>query len=99
MPRNTVGLKRDAGPGRPKGSKDKFPRSFRKIAAEFCAKHQADLATAMQAAIKEPGERVRMMGVLASLERQQIDLNIPKVPLFTLPVGVMPSVNPSPDQE
>jgi hypothetical protein len=92
LPRNTSGLKRDAGPGRPKGSKDKVTRSFRGIAAEFCAKHKNDLAKAMQEAIKEPGERVRMMGVLASLERQQIDLNTTQVPIFALPPGAQPSV-------
>jgi hypothetical protein len=27
--RNTSGLKRDAGPGRPKGSKDRIPKSFK----------------------------------------------------------------------
>jgi hypothetical protein len=30
---------------------------------------------------------------------QSVDLNVQKVPLFTLPVGVMPAVNPSSDQE
>lgn len=30
MPRNTSGLKRDAGPGRPKGSRDKHPRSAKR---------------------------------------------------------------------
>ena len=29
MPRNTSGLKRDAGPGRPPGAKDKVPKSFK----------------------------------------------------------------------
>jgi hypothetical protein len=97
LPRNTSGLKRDAGPGRPKGSKDKVPRSFRGIAAEFCAKHKHDLATAMQEAIKEPGERVRMMGVLASLERQQIDLNTQDMRLFV--VTTTPAVHKQQDSQ
>ena len=39
MPRNTSGLKRDAGPGRPKGSRNKIPPSlklsFRKVCEEI----------------------------------------------------------------
>lgn len=91
MARNTTGLRR-GGPGRPKGSKDKVPRSFRKIAAAFCAAHADDIASAMAKALKVKGERTKLLSVLAALEPKEIDVKTPG-PLFA--VGTMPDVHPA----
>jgi hypothetical protein len=40
--RNTSGLKRDAGPGRPKGSKDKVPRTARAAVTALIERLGAD---------------------------------------------------------
>lgn len=74
MPRNTSGLKRDAGPGRPKGSRDKYPRSFRKLAEQFCEDHGKDIWDGMKADIDDKQNRPRLLAILASLEQKRMQL-------------------------
>ena len=45
MAHNTSGLKRDAGPGRPKGSKDRIPKSFKASIAKAYAELAAEEPT------------------------------------------------------
>lgn len=70
MPRDTSGLKRDAGPGRPKGSKDSIPKSVkasvRSVLEEVAQQHQADIKTAIVKGINaKPPASLRYLEVMA----------------------------------
>jgi len=59
--------------GRPKGAKDKAPRSFRTLAREVVAEYDADLKRALLEGCTGK-HAYRYLAILASLERQQVEL-------------------------
>jgi hypothetical protein len=79
MPRRKFQKGQSGNPkGRPRGVVEKVPRTFRRIALQFCEENADDILGALKKAIKEPGERIRALAVVASVEKQQVEHSAPK---------------------
>lgn len=63
--------------GRPRGAKDKTPRTFRRLARAFMEGHEADIAAALARGVKSKDAH-RYLAILASLEKQHVELEMPE---------------------
>lgn len=85
MPRKPFEKGKSGNPkGRPPGIPEKTPRTLRRLAAQFLEEHGKDVIDAMKQGIATKGERVRVLAVLASLEKQHVEHSAPKGGTFVL---------------
>jgi hypothetical protein len=87
----------NAGKGRPKGVPNKTTAALKDLILQALA-NKGGVAYLELQADENPNAFLALVGRVLPVQLKEGG-DHPKVPLFTLPVGVMPSVNPSPDQE
>lgn len=59
--------------GRPKGAKDKLPRTFRALAAEILAEAPDDVKSSLLAGVKG-NQAHKYLAIFANLEKQQVEV-------------------------